>query len=47
MYIKQQFVKQQGGINTRQGRIENLLREIRENQGLFRRFKRWIRQFGI
>lgn len=26
MRIKEQFVKQQEGINTRQGRIENLLR---------------------
>lgn len=44
-YMKEQFVKQQQGVNIRQGRIENLLREIRENQGLFRGFKRWIRQF--
>lgn len=45
MYMKEQFVKQQQGVNIRQGRIENLLRELQENQGLFRGFKRWIRQF--
>lgn len=45
MHIREQLVKQQQGVNIKQGRIENLLREIRENQGLFRGFKRWIRQF--
>lgn len=46
-YMKEQFVKQQQGVNIRQKRIENLLMEIQEKQRIFSRFRQWIKQFGI
>lgn len=46
-YKEEQFAKQQEELNAGQKRIENLLMEIQENQGLFRGFRQWIRQFGI
>lgn len=46
-YMKEQFIKQQQGVNIRQKRIENLLMEIQEKQRIFSRFRQWIKQFGI
>lgn len=46
-YIEEQFAKQQADLNAGQKRIENLLMEIQENQGIFSRFRQWIKQFGI
>ena len=46
-YKEEQFAKQQEELNVGQRKIENLLMEIKENQGIFSRFRQWIRQFGI
>lgn len=46
-FIKEQIVIQQEKLNMGQERIESQLNEMQENQGLFRRFRQWIKQFGI
>lgn len=46
-YVKEQFAKQQEELNAGQKRIENLLTDIQENQGLFSGFRQWIKQFGF
>lgn len=45
--IEEQFAKLQKELNAGQKGIENLLMEIHENQGIFSRFRQWIRQSGF
>ena len=45
--MKERVEKQREDTNVRLQQIEDTLKEKPENQGIFKEFRSWVRQFGI